>query len=241
MKNPTCRHIVFGACHDNGYVRVLEDFVHEPAIVEKITLLHSFSVGGEFRKLPFQSVMMGSVLRTSLPGASAVQTTVESPTEKTAVASHSSATKTWASLAKAGENNAATLASVKAHMPQVLVNAAGQRIDVKLPRPPQAAIASWNHKTKVVNMKYCRKYQLNGGCEGVCNYSHGPLSDDERLVYQLILKREVCNDRLKCRDLECFYGHNCSCKKLSCKFPREMHGIDDATAKVWIQNWAECS
>ncbi|SCO47771.1 uncharacterized protein FFMR_08836 [Fusarium fujikuroi] len=40
VSNPTCRHIIFGACHDNSYVRLLEDYVHDSSVVDRVTLLH---------------------------------------------------------------------------------------------------------------------------------------------------------------------------------------------------------
>ncbi|KAF2994272.1 hypothetical protein E8E13_002559 [Curvularia kusanoi] len=75
VNNPTCRHIIFGACHDNGYVRTLEDFQADRAVVERVTLLHSFEVGQEFRKLPFKSITMTSIFRTTKAAAPDVQET----------------------------------------------------------------------------------------------------------------------------------------------------------------------
>lgn len=34
IRNPTCRHIVFGACHDNSHVKMLEEFAVDTAIVK---------------------------------------------------------------------------------------------------------------------------------------------------------------------------------------------------------------
>jgi hypothetical protein len=139
--------------------------------------------------------------------------------------SHDSTGVTWASLAKSDSSSNKDKKSKTAPYEQVRVNAVGERIDAPLPKPPQAAVTSWNHKIKVVNMRYCRLYQLIRNCSGGCGYSHGPLSDDEKLVYRSHLRLEVCRTGLDCRDAKCVYGHNCSCKKQSCKFSKEMHGI----------------
>jgi hypothetical protein len=224
VKNPTCCHIVFGACHDNGYVRMLEDFTEDGALVTRITLLHSFSVGKEFRTLPFQSTTM-DIFRTYLPAPPEVQTPNSGRKDSMMATSHDSTGVTWASLAKSDSSSNKDKKSKTAPYEQVRVNAVGERIDAPLPKPPQAAVTSWNHKIKVVNMRYCRLYQLIRNCSGGCGYSHGPLSDDEKLVYRSHLRLEVCRTGLDCRDAKCVYGHNCSCKKQSCKFSKEMHGI----------------
>jgi hypothetical protein len=192
--------------------------------VTRITLLHSFSVGKEFRTLPFQSTTM-DIFRTYLPAPPEVQTPNSGRKDSMMATSHDSTGVTWASLAKSDSSSNKDKKSKTAPYEQVRVNAVGERIDAPLPKPPQAAVTSWNHKIKVVNMRYCRLYQLIRNCSGGCGYSHGPLSDDEKLVYRSHLRLEVCRTGLDCRDAKCVYGHNCSCKKQSCKFSKEMHGI----------------
>ncbi|KAH6643112.1 hypothetical protein C7974DRAFT_117267 [Boeremia exigua] len=232
VKNPTCRHIVFGACHDNGYVRLLEDFTEDQAVVERITLLHSFSVGKEFQRLPFRSMTMKSIFPTWLPEISRISTPNSSPGALARVVSHSPTGDMQASLVSGKETSNGTLACGRDLPQRVLVNATGQRVDEKLSNPSQAAVLSWSHKIKVVKMRYCRMYQLSDGCPGNCGYSHGPLSDEEKLVYRLNLRREVCRTGLGCRDWRCYYRHNCFCNKQLCKFPKEMHSVDKATAEV---------
>ncbi|KAF2755264.1 hypothetical protein EJ05DRAFT_519967 [Pseudovirgaria hyperparasitica] len=51
MANPTTKHIVFGACHDNGYVRMLNALLHEEGMREKLTLLAGFRIGEKYRML----------------------------------------------------------------------------------------------------------------------------------------------------------------------------------------------
>jgi hypothetical protein len=41
--NPTCRHIIFGGCHDAGYLLNLEQFKHNESKAARITLLESRS------------------------------------------------------------------------------------------------------------------------------------------------------------------------------------------------------
>ena len=235
MRNPTCCHIVFGACHDNGYVRLLEDFLEDPAVVNRITLLHSFSVGKEFQRLPFRSITMNSVFRTSSPEVSRIATSNNSHGVSATMMSHNTTGHTWTSRATVEGKSNEDSTHKKVLSRRILVNAIGQRVDERLSHPSQAATDSWNHKTKVVKMRYCRTYQLSGSCPGSCGYSHGLLSDDEKLVYRLILRREVCHTGLKCRDWRCHYGHNCFCKKQSCKFTKDMHTVNNATAEVVVE------
>jgi hypothetical protein len=39
--NPTCRHIIFGGCHDSGYLTVLDHIKHNEAKMSRITLLET--------------------------------------------------------------------------------------------------------------------------------------------------------------------------------------------------------
>ncbi|KAF2499390.1 hypothetical protein BU16DRAFT_535752 [Lophium mytilinum] len=235
VKNPTCRHIVFGACHDNGYVRMLEKYAGDSIIAERVTLLHSFEIGREFHALNFQSTRMEDLFRAESVQSLGTVVSVGHQAVPREEERNGTAT-TWAALAKANGGTEKQGVSIKIKDPQtVLVNAAGQRVDVRLGKPSQAAFDSWNHKVKVAGLKYCRPYQLWGGCKGKCNYSHGPLSKEEKLVYRRLVRGEPCHVGSKCRDAKCYYGHNCSCQKQKCpnKFPVDMHRVDESTAEVW--------
>jgi hypothetical protein len=233
VNNPTCRHIIFGACHDNGYVRMLEDFANDDAVVERVTLLYSYSVGREFYKLPFKSTTIDSVFRSTSPQAQNKATTVNSGGAAVPESTADTKPKSWSARVKNRSNSGGDTGFVgNPSINTVLVNAAGQRVDATLPRTLQASLDSWRQKIKGANMRYCRNYQLSGNCQGGCGYSHSPLSDEEKAVYRVELRGKICYDGVKCRDRTCYYGHNCSCKKAMCKFPKEMHGIDRVTAKV---------
>ncbi|KAF2810481.1 uncharacterized protein BDZ99DRAFT_313074 [Mytilinidion resinicola] len=239
VKNPTCRHIVFGACHDNGYVRVLEKHAGDSAVAERVTLLHSFDIGREFYTLSFQSTRMEDIFRAEyVQGFGAVasvghQAVPEEETNGTAT--------TWAALARVTESTDKKDLSTKIRDAQtVLVNAAGQRVDVKPAQPSKAALESWNHKVNVLRLRFCRPYHLLGGCNGKCNYSHGPLTKDEKLVLRRYIRGEPCHVGPKCREAKCYYGHNCSCQKQKCQFSTEMHRVDESTAEVWTGKRRGC-
>lgn len=79
--NPTCRHIVFGGCHDSGYLNNLDQFKHNEAKASRITLLETTPAYPEFTYLPnfkrvkFDDVFRNEPLPDSAP-APAVNTSV---------------------------------------------------------------------------------------------------------------------------------------------------------------------
>ncbi|KAH6991827.1 hypothetical protein EDB82DRAFT_122196 [Fusarium venenatum] len=219
VRNPTCRHIIFGACHDNSYVRLLEDYVHDDSVVDRVTLLHGFSVGREFRDLRFKCFKMEDVFKVA-----PAQNLAVTPQPLASVSTSS----TWASTV--GSKGDASSKKSKAAK-TVRLNSAGHRIDDPLRTPNQQALDSWKHKVGKVGMRYCRLHHLSGSCSNAsCKYSHGPLSEEEKLVFRREVRMGVCNAGLQCRDVACLYGHNCSCSKTTCKFSLEMHKVDVSEA-----------
>lgn len=63
--NPTCKQIIFGGCHDTGYLVNLDQYKHNQAKAERITLLESTIPARGFAELPnFMRVRFDSVFRT---------------------------------------------------------------------------------------------------------------------------------------------------------------------------------
>ena len=79
--NPTCRHIIFGGCHDSGYLNNLDQFKHNEAKASRITLLETTPAYREFAGLPnfkhakFDDVFRNEPLPDSAP-APAINTAV---------------------------------------------------------------------------------------------------------------------------------------------------------------------
>lgn len=71
--NPTCRHIIFGGCHDAGYLLNLDQFKHNEAKASRITLLESTPAYRGFTELPnfkranFDDVFKNEPLPESAP------------------------------------------------------------------------------------------------------------------------------------------------------------------------------
>ncbi|PSN73276.1 hypothetical protein BS50DRAFT_568853 [Corynespora cassiicola Philippines] len=205
VKNPTCRHIIFGACHDNGYVRLLEKHV---AGKDRITLLQSYMVGKEFTSLPMEVMKMEGVFRNSPLQTPKPKSPVQASTTNQLAPEHNTKPRTWATLAQSASSS---------YTPQyypvgtVLVNADGHRIDAQLPAVSSAAEESWKRKIgRDLGGRYCRMHQLGGNCphgSKGCGYSHDNLSNGEKLAYRKHLRSKPCYTGFTCRDVNCFYGH----------------------------------
>ncbi|KAL5419088.1 hypothetical protein PMIN03_000617 [Paraphaeosphaeria minitans] len=67
--NPTCRHIIFGGCHDAGYLLNLDQYKHHAHKAARITLLESTPAWRGFAELPnFRRMRFDNVFRnTELP------------------------------------------------------------------------------------------------------------------------------------------------------------------------------
>ncbi|KAH6855903.1 hypothetical protein B0I37DRAFT_442664 [Chaetomium sp. MPI-CAGE-AT-0009] len=220
VTNPSCRHVLLACCHDNGYVRMLEKFVHVSAVVGKVTMVKSFQTGSEFVSLPFRSVTMENVFKGHRLGPGGLSAyPISSPVIPTTESSPVSPPVTYAARAAAPQPTAAPSASGSRPRPTfgslgksiILINAYGHRIDMPLPPRSSAVAESFNRKTHVGGNRFCHMYHLY-----------------EKLVIRHKVRAEKCHDKGKCRDPLCFYGHHCGCpgpgKK--CHFPAAMHGVD---------------
>lgn len=205
-------------------------------MIKRVTLLHSFSTGKEFAKLPFQSMRMDTVFRTApldgLESPLAVVSRKRPRIDSTDFATR----KPWAISAESNPpRSSSTVSEGTNHGTDrtIWVNAIGQRVDSRLPQPVQAAPEVWSRRANKIKQKYCRAYHIRGDCRGGCTYLHGPLSDEEKLAFRKSLREKVCHTGLTCRDVDCYYGHNCTCDRDTCRFPREMHGVAVDSAEVW--------
>ncbi|KAF2865562.1 hypothetical protein BDV95DRAFT_586041 [Massariosphaeria phaeospora] len=63
--NPTCKHIIFGGCHDAGYLLNLDQYKHHTAKAARITLLESTPPVRGFTELPnFQRVRFDGIFKS---------------------------------------------------------------------------------------------------------------------------------------------------------------------------------
>lgn len=253
-ENPSCRRILLGGCHDNGYVRMLEKYVHIPAVSEKVTLLKSFQTGKEFDKLPFVSTTMDSVFRkcplgegpsrTALPdgsvanvsdGTAPTRETLPPTASATPVQANGGSTTTYAARAATPFTVRPLPLFGSLGQGVVIVNAESYRLDCPLPPKSRVASDSIHQKTVVGRKRYCNMYHLSGNCDGKCGYLHEALTSDEKLVLRHRLRGEKCKELGRCRNPRCFYGHHCSCSSpRKCIFPSNAHNVDVSTWRELI-------
>jgi hypothetical protein len=88
--NPTCRHIIFGGCHDSGYTLNLEHFKHNMSKASRITLLETtpahkgFIDLANFKRARFDDVFRNEPLPESAPPVNGFgQPSVQSPVQST--------------------------------------------------------------------------------------------------------------------------------------------------------------
>lgn len=206
---------------------MLEDY-DQSVLASRVTLLQPFDLGREFTTLKLPCMQMKGIFRTQR----VANHQSPSPTRRQLSEQSAKVAKglTWAThLTVDGDTNSVNVSTKFEDLPSgaVFLNSANQRIDAKLREPHPKAVESWRHKTRKANMRYCRAYQLHrGGCDKDNCYSHGPLSDEEKLVFRNELRLERCFTGVQCNDSDCFFGHNCSCTNQRCKLSLEMHNVD---------------
>jgi hypothetical protein len=72
--NPTCKHIIFGGCHDNGYLLDLDQYKHNQAKAARFTLLEATPAERGFADLPnFKRTRFDEVFRSEPLPASTSQ------------------------------------------------------------------------------------------------------------------------------------------------------------------------
>lgn len=83
--NPTCRHIIFGGCHDAGYLLNLDQFKHNEAKAGRITLLETtpayrgFTELQNFKRAKFDNVFRNEPLPDSAPALNTAAAEAQSP------------------------------------------------------------------------------------------------------------------------------------------------------------------
>ncbi|KAJ4369862.1 hypothetical protein N0V83_005626 [Neocucurbitaria cava] len=203
--NPTCRHIIFGGCHDAGYLLNLEHFKHNPSKAARITLLETTPAYRGFAELSnFTRARFDDVFKTGpLPDYA------PPPLSKSGAPANGS-------ISIAPSSNTKTNTKKK----YAYYNKAEQRLDEALPPRDPAAAASLEARMKKTGKKMCNHWHLGGHCENgkFCNFQHEPkLSPAElnALRYKTHLGHQCALER---DQGYCPYPDNCHL--------RGTHGMD---------------
>ncbi|KAL6154424.1 hypothetical protein ACJQWK_01991 [Exserohilum turcicum] len=125
--NPSCRHIIFGGCHDAGYLLNFEHFKHNVTKASQITLLETTPAYRGFNDLVhFKRARFDNVFRTeqlpenarsiNMPVQAVSQPVVQhTPRSMTSNANTSSPTPTRASMASPAPSTAGSSTPIESH------------------------------------------------------------------------------------------------------------------------------
>ncbi|KAI1656859.1 hypothetical protein F4813DRAFT_362064 [Daldinia decipiens] len=245
VHNLQCKHIIFGPCHDKGYIVELRPYQLETSILNKITLLETTQPPREFGELAFRRVKFNDVFRSELlpegwlpptPPPSTSKPAPITPSSVNKAINYSTTASSWTStlpFVNSFKKPVATpVKSTKASPRKFyFVNASGQRVDGPLPQADPYSEQRFKDRCEEEgSRKPCNRYHLHGICEeNACLYYHGkPLSPGEQLILRIKARGSLCNYKSACKSIDCYWGHNCKfqkCQKLNCAFVNT-HGID---------------
>lgn len=238
-ENPCCKHIVLGGCHDNGYVCDLDIIKSEGSLQDRITLLKSFQTGRQYSDLPFKSIHLPSLFRTQALSASVPFHVAHLPSGNGSREGTGSTSPGLSYAARACASGASDGSTIEPASPpptkrrNILVNAAGDRLDRVSKKPSQATFTNFHSKKRELEATGkrgpCNSHYLGSGCLMVpskCQYWHDGFDKADVSVLKWFMRFQPCGEGLRCRYVWCFYGHACLGCKTPCKFSWEMHNVE---------------
>lgn len=203
IHNQSCKHIIFGGCHDSGYASFLGTFAANASHNKRITLLQGGAIHPNIASLGFdRTVKFDSVFAPkSTPKPSTLHPTPSpAPDPSPSVASTSSQKKTYGPLFINYSSPSKRLGSV--------LYDSGRRVDQRLSISPRINAFPLG---RTLQKNLCPSYYLQGRCTG-CMQSHSyPDLSDREFVYLWYLARgTICEKAFQgevCKDPLCIYGH----------------------------------
>ena len=237
IASPTCKHILFGGCHDGGYARLLEKHTGETAVTSRVTLIRAVQTSYEYDILKDHFAMLRlETFRPDLlnsPLAFRPSHTKSSPSQSEPAVPMSYSAKARLPLndgeigmlqklgikAKSSKLSAADRAIANRRQTEKLLGpikqepGSGRRIDTPLTSIMTTEQAS-RFRDRVNRPKLCNEWMVKGDCgmrgasEG-CLYNHeAVLNDEEKVQFLLMLRKQSCKlGPLKCHNELCWYGH----------------------------------
>ncbi|KAI1137226.1 hypothetical protein F5Y05DRAFT_388537 [Hypoxylon sp. FL0543] len=217
VHNLQCRHIIFGPCHDRGYIVELRPHQLETSISTKISLLETTPASHEFYELTFRRVKFTDVFRSETlpdgPPSPSIKTPPSSASKQQNYAAIASTWRTPDHPIKEFKNLAVTPDSPARLAPRkyYLVNSAGERVDEPLPLPDPLSNQRYRDRCERENRQPCNRWHLTGSCDvPSCTYFHGErLSLGEQLVLRIRARGTFCARKGACNNVDCYWGHHC--------------------------------
>lgn len=120
------------------------------------------------------------------------------------------------------------------------INRAGQRIDRRMQIPTTQDQERF--EARIRYRKLCNEHHLRDNCyQYNCKYDHDPI--DPNLMNTLRYKARgiPCQSGMKCRRLDCYYGHHCpwgadACTNPRCAFIKAgLHDISDLEIAKFVE------
>ncbi|KAI0380210.1 hypothetical protein F5Y04DRAFT_257721 [Hypomontagnella monticulosa] len=239
--NLQCKHIIFGPCHDKGYIVELRPYQLEPTVSYRLSLLETTLAPYDFKELLFRRVKFADVFRSEFLPGSPIASSAPLPSTKTPNGSSFASmlrtpTPSPSPLASRPKSLAGTPEKTKTRK-YYLVNSVGQRVDEPLPQADEASIQRFNERRSKERPGTgpCNRFHLNGLCdEGECSYFHAPrLGLGEQLIVRIKARGSFCHNKGDCMLADCYWGHQCKyesygkiCQRRdACTFA-ETHGTD---------------
>ena len=126
-------------------------------------------------------------------------------------------------------SSAAPVGDPKAGVP---INRAGQRIDRRIKVPSTQDQEQF--ESRIRYRKLCNEHHLRNNCfQYNCKYDHDEIDPNLMNTLRHKARSIPCQQGMKCRRLDCYYGHHCpwggdSCSNPKCAFIRAgLHDITD--------------
>ncbi|TPX08572.1 uncharacterized protein E0L32_009911 [Thyridium curvatum] len=220
IRNAQCRHIIFGPCHDNGYIPVLKPYELDSDVSSKITLLETTPAGPGFRQLRFPRAEFPEVFRSQpLPERAIVAPPPPTPSP-TILSKGSGSDKRSPAGSYAvvrGSNSEAKVINIaptktRPKLPPkfLVLNVDRERLDEPLMRTDPSALKRVTERSTAEG-RLCNNFHITGTCKDEdCAYVHGPrVGASEQLVLKHKSRGLRCYKMTGCRDVECPYGHHC--------------------------------
>ncbi|KAJ0166651.1 hypothetical protein CTA2_6440 [Colletotrichum tanaceti] len=236
-----CRHILFGASADSGYMRLLGSYLETEEVREKVILVegppfaqelaeirHRFRIAS-FNKV-FRRQKLVNLKRKVATTGYYYNYVTPPPTPSSADYASAAAKPASSAPAHTARRSSPSANAASPILGDVVRNKAGQRVDPPLSYAPQDFNA-------MKSRRLCNSFHLAGRCyhketRGSCSHEHGQsLTLKELQALVAVARRSHCHSGLDCNDPNCVYGHQCpreDCDGASCryKFPLELHNID---------------
>ncbi|MCJ1294113.1 hypothetical protein MMC34_005670 [Xylographa carneopallida] len=229
VQSNQCKHIIFGGCHDQGYLSLLTP---HKKVDSCITLLKATTCNKKFRALGYRATEFPAVFKSvHLPENS------NSGIDQSAHGAHVYDVQNGIIQPQLSANPQVSGHLVpegtRRRLEQVIyLNTDSQRVDTPILGITEQGRARFWHRTS--HQHLCNEYHLLGRCPALpgrpCMYDHGYVDPELILVLKERLRAQKCKTGGLCRSFDCYYGHVCRRHGCTggkgCSFSSLLHNVD---------------